>query len=72
MTYMRNPRANPQKGDVLEHDVSGERRSVLERSASDAVRYSDRNGTVGTCTSAEWQEWARRTSILGLGNLELA
>ena len=62
---MRNPRIDPQKGDVLEH-VSGELRAVLMR-GDDSVQFSDPfRHMVSQCSADEWREWAVQTSILGL------
>ena len=64
---MRNPRIDPQIGDVLEHQ-NGERRAVLSRQADDSVQYGNRDGNlVSVCSTSEWQMWATQTSILGLG-----
>jgi hypothetical protein len=64
---MRNPRIDPQKGDVLEHQ-NGERRAVIARRDNDSVQYGNRDGDlVSACSTSEWQAWATQTSILGLG-----
>ena len=64
---MRNPRIDPQEGDVLEHQ-SGERRAVIARQLEDSkVRYRD-GSTVSECSAIEWREWAKQTSILGLAD----
>lgn len=66
---MRDPRIDPQTGDVLEHQ-SGERRVVLTRQADGSVQYQNRDGNfVSLCSTNEWQEWAGQTSILGLGGV---
>ena len=63
---MRNPRIDPQRGDVLEHE-SGEKRAVVARDPDDStVHYRD-GSTVSECSEAQWQDWARRTSILDFG-----
>ena len=64
---VRNPRISPQNGDVLEHIVSGERRTVVARTIDSEIRYIDRNSTASVCSRDQWQEWAKQTSILGLG-----
>ena len=64
---MRNPRIDPQKGDVLEHQ-SGERRAVIARRDDGLIQYEDPVGNmVSICSAAEWRTWATQTSILGLG-----
>jgi hypothetical protein len=64
---MRNPRIDPQMGDVLEHQ-NGERRAVIARRADDTVQYGNRDcNLVSLCSTNEWQVWATQTSILGLG-----
>jgi hypothetical protein len=63
---MRNPRLDPQQGDVLEH-YSGQRRLVLARAAEDAmVRYRE-GDMVADCSETQWREWAKDTSILDFG-----
>jgi hypothetical protein len=65
---MRNPRLDPQKGDVLEH-YRGERRVVLARVDPSTVKYGHReSNTTAQCTCIEWQEWAKETSILDFGS----
>jgi len=64
---MRNPRTNPQKGDVLEHQ-NGERRAVIAR-RDDSIEYNNRDGMVSVCSMDEWREWVTRTSILDLGGI---
>ena len=64
---MRNPRSDPQKGDVLEH-ADGERRIVTSRAADGAVHYADqRYNLASSCSIEEWRTWAKQTSILGFG-----
>jgi hypothetical protein len=64
---VRNPRVDPRKGDILEH-LSGEKRAVVERRSEDpAVSYSV-GSQVAECSTAQWQEWAKQTSILGLAD----
>jgi hypothetical protein len=64
---MRNPRIDPQKGDVLEH-FGGERRVVRARIDQSAVRYANRDSNMSTdCSIEQWQDWAKQTSILDFG-----
>jgi hypothetical protein len=64
---MRNPRTDPQKGDVLEHP-NGERRAVIARRDDDSIHYANRDSNmVSVCSAQEWRVWATQTSILGLG-----
>jgi len=64
---MRNPRIDPQKGDVLEH-ISGERRAVKARTDQSAVRYVNRDSNAAAeCSIEQWWEWAKQTSILDFG-----
>jgi len=64
---MRNPRIDPQKGDVLEHQ-SGERRAVIARRDDGLIQYGDPVGhMISACSADEWGIWAAQTSILGLG-----
>lgn len=66
---MRNPRSDPQKGDVLEH-ADGERRMVTARVAR-AVRYAHlRDHLTAECSVEEWSEWAKQTSILDFGGAD--
>jgi len=63
---MRNPRIDPRQGDVLEHQ-RGEKRAVIERHPEEStVRYRE-GSTVADCSDAQWQEWAKETSILDFG-----
>lgn len=63
---MRNPRTNPIKGDVLEH-CSGEKRAVVASGIEHStVQYRD-GSLVSECSQAEWQEWARQTTIVDFG-----
>jgi hypothetical protein len=49
----------------LEHQ-DGEKRAVVARVA-EFVRY--RSGTtVGECPEADWQDWAKQTSIVNIGD----
>jgi hypothetical protein len=66
---MRNPRIDPQKGDVLEHQ-NGERRAVIARRDKDSVQYGNRDNIVAACSTGEWQAWAKQTSILDLGSAD--
>jgi len=67
---MRNPRTDPQKGDVLEHQ-NGERRAVIARKDDGSIQYSNRDGNLASiCSMDEWQTWAKQTSILGFGAAE--
>jgi hypothetical protein len=69
---MRNPRTDPQKGDVLEHQ-NGEHRTVIARQDHDFVQYENRDrNLVSMCSTTEWQSWATQTSILGLGDLRIS
>jgi len=63
---MRNPRNDPRKGDVLEHQ-SGEKRSVIQRHPEDSLVCYREGSTVAECSETQWQEWAKQTSILNLG-----
>ena len=64
---MRNPRIDPQKGDVLEHQ-NGQRRAVMARRDDGLIQYGDPVcNIVSVCSADEWQTWAMQTSILDLG-----
>jgi len=64
---MRNPRIDPQKGDVLEHQ-SGQRRAVMARREDGFVQYGDPVcNMVSVCSTEEWRAWAVQTSILDFG-----
>ena len=68
---MRNPRTDPQKGDVLEHQ-DGERRAVIARQDDGSIRYSNRDGNmVSVCSMDDWRMWATQTSILDFGVTEI-
>ena len=69
---MRNPRIDPQKGDVLDHQ-EGELRAVIARRNDGVVEFGDpfRN-VVSTCSVDEWRVWAARASILALLTLDNA
>ena len=66
--YIRNPRMDPRRGDVLEHQENGERRAVIATLPEDSnVRYRD-GSMVCECSAFEWREWAKQTSIAGLAD----
>jgi hypothetical protein len=68
---MRNPRKDPQKGDVLEHQ-NGERRTVVARQDEGSIHYGNRDfKMVSVCSLDEWHEWAMQTSILDFGQAEI-
>ena len=64
---MRNPRIDPQHGDILEHQ-SGERRAVIARRQEDSKVFYREGSMESECSAIEWQEWARQTSIMGLAD----
>jgi hypothetical protein len=67
---MRNPRNDPRTGDVLEHVVSGERRTVVAHEGSAQVSYTaERISGASICSPEQWREWAQQTSILGLAGV---
>lgn len=63
----RDPRHDPQPGDVLEKEAG---RRVVLRVANDTVFYDDPE-VVGfrfrTCWLAEWREWAAEAAVISSG-----
>lgn len=66
----RDPRNNPQRGDVLEKgnpDKDGERRTVLERGIAKSVRFMRRRGgrqMQGSKSITCWWRWAKNATVV--------
>ena len=61
---MRDPRIDPQKGDVVQH-ADGERRVVTARKGDFLVRYlTSDSGLSAICSPEQWKHWAKKASIV--------
>jgi len=57
----RDPRENPQPGDIV-CTATGKRRTVVSRRGGD-IAYHDKILTRRTCWITTWQNWCRRNSV---------
>lgn len=62
----RDPRVDPQAGDVVEGRVTGHRRIVVRRfdDGSPRVTYRPAGGLPRTCNLGTWIRWARRGVVV--------